>query len=71
MKPENLKNIAEFFFEIGILAKTPRSGFHFLGTGNQSVAEHSNRVVFIGYTLAMLEKDVDTLKVIKMCLSMI
>ncbi len=63
-----MKDIANFLFEVGILSKTPRSGFHFLGSGNQSVAEHTNRVVFIGYTLSMLEKDVDILKVLKMCL---
>jgi len=63
-----MKDIANFLFEVGILSKTPRSGFHFLGTGDQSVAEHVNRTVFIGYTLASLEKDVDTSKVIKMCL---
>ncbi len=63
-----MKDIANFLFEVGILSKTPRSGFHFLGTGNQSVSEHINRVIFIGYTLASLEKDVDSLKILKMCL---
>lgn len=62
------KNIANFLFEVGILAKTPRSGFHFLGTGDQSVAEHINRVSFIGYALAMTDGTVDVLKVLKMCL---
>lgn len=63
-----MKDIVNFLFEVGILSKTPRSGFHLLGSGNQSVAEHTNRVVFIGYTLGSLEKDVDMLKVLKMCL---
>ncbi len=63
-----MKDIVNFLFEVGILSKTPRSGFHFLGSGNQSVAEHTNRVVFIGYTLAMLENGLDILKVLKMCL---
>lgn len=62
------KNIVNFLFEVGILNKTPRSGFHFLGTGDQSVSEHVNRAVFIGYTLGMLEKDVNLLKILKMCL---
>lgn len=60
--------IADFLFEVGILAKTPRSGFHFLGSGEQSVAEHVHRVIYTGYVLAMMEKDVDPAKVIKMCL---
>lgn len=63
----SLTSIVDFFFEVGILAKTPRSGFHFLGSGEQSVAEHINRVVYIGYVLAMMEK-VDVSKVLTMCL---
>lgn len=62
------KSIANFLFEVGMLAKTPRSGFHFLGTGEQSVAEHVNRTAFIGYTLAQMDGTVDTLKILKMCL---
>ena len=62
------KNIANFFFEVGMLAKTPRSGFHFLGTGKQSVAEHVTRTSFIGYALAEIDGSVDVLKVLKMCL---
>ncbi|PIR97150.1 MAG: phosphohydrolase [Candidatus Doudnabacteria bacterium CG10_big_fil_rev_8_21_14_0_10_41_10] len=65
---KNLKNIVNFLFETGILAKTPRSGFHFLGSGKQSVAEHTNRASFIGYALSMMEKNADTAKVLKMCL---
>ncbi|MFQ5531254.1 MAG: HD family hydrolase [Candidatus Nanoarchaeia archaeon] len=63
-----MKDIVNFLFEVGILSKTPRSGFYMLGSGNQSVAEHTNRVCFIGYALASLEKGVDILKVMKMCL---
>ena len=62
------KRIVNFLFEVGMLAKTPRSGFFFLGTGEQSVAEHVNRTVFIGYTLAQMDGTVDVAKVLKMCL---
>ena len=34
-KTDSQKNIANFLFEAGMLAKTPRSGFHFLGSGKQ------------------------------------
>src|SRR3990167_2078281 len=72
MKKEKIsssnKAIANFFFEVGMLAKTPRSGFHFLGTGEQSVAEHVSRTSFIGYALAQMDGTVDVLKVLKMCL---
>lgn len=65
----NTKQIVNFLFEVGILAKTPRSGFYFLGSGEQSVAEHINRVTLIEYTLCKMAKArVDKAKVVKMCL---
>lgn len=67
-RQKETKDITNFLFEVGILAKTPRSGFHFLGTGDQSVAEHINRVCYIGYSLALMDGKVDVLKVLKMCL---
>ncbi len=68
-KTNNEKLLANFFFEVGMLAKTPRSGFHFLGTGKQSVAEHVSRTAFIAYALSQMEKEkVDTLKILKMAL---
>jgi putative hydrolase of HD superfamily len=65
---KNMQDIANFLFEVGMLKRTPRTGLQFLGTGNESVAEHAFRVTFIGYVLAQLEKDVDENKLIKMCL---
>jgi putative hydrolase of HD superfamily len=59
--------IANFLFEVGMLKRTPRTGLQFLGSGEESVAEHVFRVVFIGYSLARMEQDVDELKVLKMC----
>ncbi len=66
--PQSSKEIANFLFEVGILSKTPRSGFYFLGSGEQSVAEHIHRTVYIGFVLASMSKGVDVLKVLKMCL---
>jgi len=63
-----MKHIANFLFEIGILKKTPRSGFQFLGTGNESVAEHSFRVAVIAYLLAKNEPKADMQKVVLMSL---
>ncbi len=68
MRNSNFKDIVNFFFEAGMLSKTPRSGFQFLGTGKQSVAEHSFRVAIIGFALARLEGDVDVFKVLQMSL---
>lgn len=65
---EDKNKIVDFLFEVGMLAKTPRSGFFFLGSGEQSVAEHINRVSYIGFVLASMDKDIDSSKVLKMCL---
>jgi putative hydrolases of HD superfamily len=65
---ESVEKIVDFLFEAGILAKTPRSGFHFLGTGEQSVAEHINRATYIGFALAQMNDKVDANKVVTMCL---
>jgi putative hydrolase of HD superfamily len=63
-----MKNLANFFFEVGMLKRTPRTGFQFLGSGAQSVAEHSFRTAIIGYTLACLDGTVDTARVVQLCL---
>ena len=63
-----MKNIVNFLFEIGILKKTPRSGYQFLGTGNESVAEHCFRVAVIAYLLAKNEPKADMQKVVLMSL---
>lgn len=67
MNDKNNK-IVDFLFETGMLAKTPRSGFFFLGSGKQSVAEHSNRTTYIGYVLAEMIDGADVSKVIQMCM---
>ncbi len=65
---KNIEPIVDFLFEVGILAQTPRSGFHFLGSGKQSVAEHIHRTIYVGYVLANIEENVDMAKVLTMCL---
>jgi putative hydrolase of HD superfamily len=63
-----MDNIANFLFEVGMLQKTPRSGYQFLGSGCESVAEHILRTIYIGYTLCRLDRDADEHKVLKICL---
>ncbi|MFA6094642.1 MAG: HD domain-containing protein [Candidatus Paceibacterota bacterium] len=66
---EKIKGIANFLYEVGMLSKTPRSWSSFLGSGSQSVAEHINRTVYIGYVLgSMRGGSVNCDKIIKMCL---
>jgi len=50
------------------LKKTPRTGYQFLGSGQESVAEHSFRTAVIGYTLALQNPEADPLKTTLMCL---
>jgi len=62
------KRAVEFLFEAGMLKKTPRTGYQFLGSGGESVADHSFRTAVIGYVLASLEPRADRNKVVLMCL---
>ncbi|MFI5240661.1 MAG: HD domain-containing protein [Candidatus Saccharimonadia bacterium] len=62
------KATVNLLFEVGMLAKSPRTGFHFLGSGSQSIAEHTNRTVYIGLVLGLLDGKVDVGKILKMCL---
>lgn len=63
-----MNNIADFLFEVGMLKRTPRSGFQFLGTGKETVAEHSLRTAIIGFVLASMSDDLSTDRVVNMCL---
>ena len=53
---------------MGMLKKTPRTGYQFLGSGGESVADHSFRTAVIGYVLASQEPGADCNKVVLMCL---
>lgn len=63
-----MKEVVHFLFEVGMLKKTPRTGYQFLGSGKESVAEHSFRTAIIGYVLSMQEAGADHLKTVLMCL---
>ena len=63
-----MRDIVNFLFEVGVLKKIPRSGYKFLGTGSESVAEHSFRVAVIAYVLAKNELRADLQKVVLMSL---
>ncbi|MBW2029962.1 MAG: HD domain-containing protein [Deltaproteobacteria bacterium] len=63
-----MKDVVNFLFEVGMLKKTPRTGYQFLGSGRESVADHSFRTAIIGYILARRESGVDPLKTTLMCL---
>jgi len=63
-----MKNIANFLFEAGMLKRTPRTGYQFLGSGAESVAEHIFRTIYIGYTLGRMAGNVNVDRVVKMCM---
>lgn len=62
-----MDRIADFLFEVGMLSRTPRSGYQFLGSGQESVAEHILRTVFVGYVLCKMDPALDEMKILKMC----
>jgi putative hydrolase of HD superfamily len=63
-----MKNIANLLFEARMLKEIPRSGYQFLGAGNESVAEHCFSVTFIAYVMSRMEPEVDAMRLISMCL---
>lgn len=63
----DLSRVIELFFESGHLARVQRSGFVHLGDFKQSIAEHTNRMLFISLIMAKI-LGADEEKVLKMCL---
>lgn len=64
---DHMKRLADFLFEAGMLRRTPRSGYQFLGSGAENVAEHSFRTAMVGYVLAGLA-GADRARVVQLCL---
>ncbi len=62
-------NFANLFHEVQMLAHLPRSGLPFLGSGRQSVGEHSYGTAVIAFALArLINQPLDELKLLKLCL---
>jgi putative hydrolase of HD superfamily len=64
---QSWKRLADFVFELGMLRRTPRTGYQFLGSGAENVAEHSFRTAMIGYILAR-KAGADVARTVFMCL---
>ncbi len=64
---ERMERLVDFFNEVGMLRHTPRTGYAFLGSGKENVAEHSYRVSVMGYVLARMS-GIDPAKVTFLCL---
>jgi putative hydrolase of HD superfamily len=65
---KTLRRIADFLFEAGMLKRTPRTGWQFLGSGEESVSDHTFRTALIAFVLASGKEDIDMEKVLKMAL---
>ncbi len=65
---EYLKRVVDFWYEAGMVSKTPRSYTPFLGSDQKSVADHLFRCAVIGYSLAKMDGTVNVEKVMLMCL---
>lgn len=62
------RQVTDFIYETNIHSRTPRSGFWFLGSGKQSVAEHLFHTAMIAYALSRMEAEADEKKVMLMAL---
>jgi putative hydrolases of HD superfamily len=63
-----MRKIADLLFEARKLKHIPRSGYHFLEAGRETVAEHSFMTTFIAFVLSRMHQDIDRDKLIRMCL---
>ena len=67
-----MKELAEFLFTASMLRRTPRSGLQFLGSGQESVAEHVFQTMIAGYALVKMELEngveIDEKRVLQLCL---
>ncbi|MDD3311104.1 HD domain-containing protein [Pseudodesulfovibrio sp.] len=64
---DRLTRIVDFLNECGMLRKTPRTGYQFLGSGSEDVAQHSFRTAVIGHVLALMA-GADVARTTYMCL---
>ena len=58
-----MKGLARFMFEAGMLKKMRRTGYPFLGSGGESVADHCFRASLLGYHLALMDPALDAPRV--------
>jgi len=63
-----MKHIANLLFEARILKDVIRSGYAFLGSGKESIAEHSFMTAFICFAMARMDPDINSEKLVNMAL---
>lgn len=62
------RNIVNLLFEAKMLKEIKRSGFHFLGAGIESVAEHTYMTALIALVMSRMEPAADPFRLLAMCL---
>lgn len=63
-----MKSIANLLFEARILKDINRSGYAFLGTGRESIAEHSFMTALICFAMAKMDGTLDAERMVTMAL---
>lgn len=63
-----MARLAEFLFEALQLKRVRRTGYQFLGTGGESVAEHTFTVSMVAWVLGRLTPQADLSRLLTMCL---
>ncbi|WP_457553464.1 HD domain-containing protein [Desulfobacula sp.] len=63
-----MKQITNLLFEVRILKDIVRSGYAFLGSGKESIAEHSFMTAFICFAMARIDPDINKEKLVSMAL---
>jgi len=63
-----MKAVIDFLYEAGFLKKLARSGYAYLGSGSESVADHICRTMYVAYVLGQMTEGVDVNQLLKMCL---
>ena len=64
-----MDRLAAFLFEVGMLKRTPRSGWHFLpGAQEESVAEHVFRTTMIAWVLGRLDGELDSDRLLRLAM---
>jgi len=63
-----MKESVNFVFEAGFLKRLARTGYPYLGSGHESVAEHTCGMLYNAFVLAQYHDGVDMTRLLKMCL---
>ena len=64
-----MKKITNFLFEANMLSDLPRSGYAFLGSGRESVAEHVYMTTMICFAISRMVPDINREKLLSMALT--